>query len=881
MRTITGPELTTLMGSNVAHFLKVEVQNGSGTYKDLTALASVDWVDGCSINCEALDTPIATATVLIKREHNGTIMSPLVTGAINVNDAAAYSPLLDPGRTIRISVAVKAAGATPSGGDWKELFLGRIDRVAWNADPIQLECSDLGAWLMDTQIETEDVYGSGAGVAVETVMQAIATAWPSGVLAVPTLYTPASPGWLIHEYKQDRVKVLEAMRALAQQIGYDCRYRYDASHASRLTFWVPDRAKVAADATIGPTQYTDVTQLQLALADIRNACTVVYRKTDGTVDSVTASDAASISHFGRRYMEVQEGGTSNIDSATEAQMLANAAISDLADPIAEQDIKLFLFWPAQMGDLYTFTQNGKHYTSDQTLAVVGVRHDFKDGHGVTTLTTRGSVAGAYADWLRVFERNRVLPAIASLTPSLGTSGALTVSVNGNGITGSFRVAVSTSAYPSDATVRAATAVNGNSGDVVFPGPYTAGQTVYISALAYSGKDGAGDESNKLDVVVLVGMLQTPLLVTIAQTASAGFSDPAAGIYPTCTLTVVVTDPAGLLTGAVNIAIAHQGIQSLTNMTLGGAAVTFNGVIGTTYTFQATLNKALAGGGYAKFTATKTGGYAGYGTWWSSSAWADAPADVIITILNNTSASDVTAKASLTLNTADNVDSMKWLANTTGTGLDAATIKASGASVSVGPPFSVADLGVSLALGDTVYVGVVLYNYDGVAMDKLYSAKATRTKLSKSKTAIFSPTRFQTISGPLGAFRSVSTTGVLYLDARYIDSLGCVVSGDVVLPQGSTITGVESEVWQEVYSSGGSPAAVQVVFYADGVSFASLSSTSASAAWVTWTASCSQTTTSKKITIEVAMTDLYANSVDKYRVRYVAVTYTPADQQATL
>jgi hypothetical protein len=259
---------------------------------------------------------------------------------------------------------------------------------------------------------------------------------------------------------------------------------------------------------------------------------------------------------------------------------------------------------------------------------------------------------------------------------------------------------------------------------------------------------------------------------------------------------------------------------------------------------------------------------------------DMSADVIITIGNNQSSSDVTAKASLVVNTVENADKMKWIASTSSQPSKASVI-ASGTAVSVGPPFYVSDLGVTLSIGDTVYVTVVLYNYAGVVMDKSIEAKATRTKLSKSKTAIISPARFQTVYGPPGAFRVVPSTGVMYLDARYIDSLGLMAGGDVVMPQGSTITGVEAEVWQEVYSSGGSPAGVEVGFSADGTEFARLSSTTGSAAWVTWTASCSQTTTSKKITIQVHMVDLYASSVDKYRIRYAAVTYTPADQQATL
>ena len=591
MRTITGGELTTLLSAHPTHWLKVEVANASGTMKNLTNLGSVDWVDGCSISCEQLDTPVATATITLRR--TGVLpkgLSPLlVASTLNVNDASAYAPLLDVGRTVRISCAVKALGATPSGGDWKELFLGRIDTVSWGDDPITISCSDLGAWLMDVQIETEDTYGSGAGVAVETVMQQLLTAWPGGVLAVPTLYTPASPGWLIHEYKQDRVKLFEAVRALALQIGWDVYYRYDASDNFRLTFFQPDRAKTTADATIGPTHYFEVTNLQLAIENIRNVCKVIYRKTDDTVDSVTSTDATSIAHFGRRYMEVQEAGTSNIDGSTEATLLASAAVSDLKSPIAEQEIKMLLYWPVQKGDLYTFTANGTHYDQDQKLAVISVKHDFASGTGTTTIQVRGTVAGAYADWLRVFEQNLVTPQVATLLPTWTADNKLSVSMTGNSITGSFKVAISTSAYPSLTLVRAATAANGRTAEVIFDGPFTAGDTVYVAALAYSGKDASGGESKVAEVTIDV--LGANLVYSECKARVTGVT------ATTITVTVTATDPSGTPT------VGLVGVTGTTSLNAGHAAGTYTyAQNGTDNVWTFNRGTAFTGPGQVQFRA---------------------------------------------------------------------------------------------------------------------------------------------------------------------------------------------------------------------------------------------------------------------------------------
>jgi hypothetical protein len=278
-----------------------------------------------------------------------------------------------------------------------------------------------------------------------------------------------------------------------------------------------------------------------------------------------------------------------------------------------------------------------------------------------------------------------------------------------------------------------------------------------------------------------------------------------------TLQVTVSDPAGALTGNALVTIAYNGISALYNNTLAAPAVTGNWTIGTTYTLTATLYKALGGGGFAKFTATKTGGYSGYTTWWASSAWADMAADLILAIGNNQGSSDVTAKASLVVNTAENADSMKWIASASSQPAKA-TVIASGTSVSTGPPFYVADLGVTLSLGDTVYVTVVLYDYAGAVMDKSFEAKATRANLSRSKTIQWAAAgNFHAYTVAKSGF--IPPSGLVTPD-RSIDELfygfiepssAITVTTDLiadlthswVLADGGTLTGILAEVWTEL------------------------------------------------------------------------------------
>lgn len=91
--------------------------------------------------------------------------------------------------------------------------------------------------------------------------------------------------------------------------------------------------------------------------------------------------------------------------------------------------------------------------------------------------------------------------ILTLSASFDEDGALRVRAIGDFNTGSIRVAVSTSAFPSSGTVGAATAVDGRQSEWTFAGPYALGQAVYISAIAYTGAAGAGTATDKMDTLV--------------------------------------------------------------------------------------------------------------------------------------------------------------------------------------------------------------------------------------------------------------------------------------------------------------------------------------------------------------------------------------------
>jgi hypothetical protein len=111
-------------------------------------------------------------------------------------------------------------------------------------------------------------------------------------------------------------------------------------------------------------------------------------------------------------------------------------------------------------------------------------------------TQSGATDSAFTTALSVspWTQTSLPPQTLDLQLGFDGSGHLTVRWTGDAATQSIKIAASTSATPSDATVRAATALDGRTGTTGTLVTATAGQTVYVSARSYTGLAGAGTES---------------------------------------------------------------------------------------------------------------------------------------------------------------------------------------------------------------------------------------------------------------------------------------------------------------------------------------------------------------------------------------------------
>lgn len=248
------------------------------------------------------------------------------------------------------------------------------------------------------------------GRPVEQVMQNLLDDNKASGDAAVTLYVPVSPSWAIKEFVQSRDRNLAAIRALAQQIGWDVRMKWRAGTSQfELTLYEPERSKATVDATFQPSEYGEPSQLETSIEAIRNSWQLVYSDPadpwpDGSAKRKVASaaDAASITKYGELWAEIAEPSGGNIDSATEANKMVQGALSDCAEPTADFAVPLMQGFPwVELGDRFTFGADGRRFDSAQTFAVTKWSHRFEKGKLRTELSMRGKPALAAWQWIAV------------------------------------------------------------------------------------------------------------------------------------------------------------------------------------------------------------------------------------------------------------------------------------------------------------------------------------------------------------------------------------------------------------------------------------------------------------------------------------------------
>jgi hypothetical protein len=224
----------------------------------------------------------------------------------------------------------------------------------------------------------------------------------------PILHVAVSPSWDVTQWLQSRGFTWDALDALAGQIGWDLRDKWSVADTDwRLEFYEPDRTVSTPDFTFGPSDYGHIEQLSVDIAEIRNAVRIIYKDStdlwpDGTPKRKVLDDSEpdSITKYGELWCEIQEDETSNIDTEVEAQRLADALLSDCAEPTAVMRAPLARGFPwAELNDYYTFTANDLQFSEDLSEAVTDISQTFENGRLKTQLGLRGQPTAGHRRYI--------------------------------------------------------------------------------------------------------------------------------------------------------------------------------------------------------------------------------------------------------------------------------------------------------------------------------------------------------------------------------------------------------------------------------------------------------------------------------------------------
>lgn len=408
MRTITASQERVLSLEHRSEHIRVRVdRDGSGTFVDLRSLADYDWIDSVRWG-QNVDKPVGEATIVLVRENYQLSLAPL-DAASKFNQA---SQMIEVHRDVFVDTAVLPMDAQPVESDWEEQFNGKIYKIKWGGKKsrLTLKCRDQGGDIQSEFVETQTRHGGDftggvdTGAAPQQLDDVIQDVLDTHATSAPTLLVATTPSYAVNEYLQQKQPVLKAIRVLGMLIGFDVRYRWDNAGGNfRLTLIEPDRTPAGVDRTFDQNDYDDLPVVDISEVNVRNFIRVIYLDSTTNVRTIVErSDAASITRYGRRFMEITEGASSVIRDSATAGRLADAALAELEDPELEGSVLMSYFPKVQLMDFYRFVANDVHYNADQDLAVGGFTHVAKSGARSsikTTMQLRGNPSMGKKRWL--------------------------------------------------------------------------------------------------------------------------------------------------------------------------------------------------------------------------------------------------------------------------------------------------------------------------------------------------------------------------------------------------------------------------------------------------------------------------------------------------
>jgi hypothetical protein len=398
VRVLTAPKIALLQGANRAHHQRIWFGPPGGALVDLS-----DYLLPGTLHEAGVNEQVDALTVHMDRSLGAASLSPLMTA----------DPPIDLGHQVVWETAVTAQTVAPIEADWIELFRGTVRLADPSNNDMVVVCQDLAGTL--NELYTLPGQTIAIDTELEDAIQEILDEAPG--LAPTTLDVPVSPdASLTAALAISHEPVLRATQGLADSIGWSTRYKWHEAGAEfRFSLLEPPRDKTIPDWVTSPSRYLLVPELKLDKTDIRNEIWVYYGPKDPSgiqASFALARDDASIAKYGLLPMVLREGSDSPIQNSTQAQALADAALSDLSEPDVTHSFVDFDLPHLQPWDLIEFPPNNVHYSTMQRLSVQTIRREYP-APGVARITAgcRGKPSAGVGTWRRREKIGQVIDAV--------------------------------------------------------------------------------------------------------------------------------------------------------------------------------------------------------------------------------------------------------------------------------------------------------------------------------------------------------------------------------------------------------------------------------------------------------------------------------------
>jgi len=422
MRHLSEREVDLLQSNSFRYHFRVKFEDADGNMVEYTDFEDDrNWIKRIEVSND-IDNASKEINFEIRRNSYKNSLAPLMKESpLNVEDLetieeAEFKPKFLMGRKFEIDIAITEVNQTPSEEWWRLFERGYIDRVSFDTNPMIISARCPSALLLREYIREEREYGDEEGYPAESIMQEILD---DNGLSDINLVVPEPSQFAVYPYLQKKELVMDALREIAHQIGWEVKYRYyNDTEDMELMFYEPDRNPEEVSWIFSPGEYHDVLRMEMDIAEIRNFIRVVYSDRDkvdedgnpGKRETIEVYDSDSIEDYGEIFMELTEASTSKIETESSALRFAESALHDLKDPKADFEIDTMFFFPTQLHDSYEFTGNGIHFDHTQNFGVVSYRHelDFETHQYRTILYTRGkpnmsetgNPVGLHLEWFK-------------------------------------------------------------------------------------------------------------------------------------------------------------------------------------------------------------------------------------------------------------------------------------------------------------------------------------------------------------------------------------------------------------------------------------------------------------------------------------------------